>query len=64
MCIIFVAVFSVILAILVSMGNGVTAGMLTAVAFAVGSFTSIASGYIGMMVAVFANVRTTRVRHI
>jgi len=34
-------------------------GGLTAVAFLVGSFTSMAAGYIGMMVAVFANAKTT-----
>ena len=34
-------------------------GALTACAFLVGSFTSMAAGYIGMMVAVFANAKTT-----
>ena len=35
-----------------------TEGVLTAVSFAVGGLTSIVSGYIGMMVAVYANART------
>jgi len=30
------------------------------VAFAVGGFTSIVSGYIGMRIAVYTNVRTTK----
>jgi H(+)-translocating pyrophosphatase len=33
-------------------------GLLTAVSFAVGGLTSIVSGYIGMMVAVYSNART------
>jgi H+-translocating diphosphatase len=35
-------------------------GGLTAFSFVVGSVTSIVSGYIGMMVAVYSNVRTTK----
>ena len=34
--------------------------LLTTIAFLVGGFTSIASGYIGMMIAVYTNVRTTK----
>mmetsp|Transcript_53765 Transcript_53765/g.79902 ORF Transcript_53765/g.79902 Transcript_53765/m.79902 type:complete len:882 (-) Transcript_53765:167-2812(-) len=36
------------------------AGGLTCASFVVGALTSIASGYIGMMVAVFSNARTTK----
>lgn len=32
----------------------------TTVAFVVGGFTSIISGYIGMRIAVYTNVRTTK----
>ena len=34
-------------------------GLLTALAFCVGGVTSMVAGYVGMMVAVFANARTT-----
>jgi len=35
-------------------------GGLTSLSFVIGAITSMVSGYIGMMVAVYANVRTTR----
>eukprot|EP00941_MAST-03F_sp_MAST-3F-sp1_P005875 g5875.t1 len=35
-------------------------GYLSAISFAVGGLTSLASGYLGMMVAVYSNVRTTK----
>ena len=34
-------------------------GFLTALSFVVGGVTSMVAGYLGMMVAVFANARTT-----
>ena len=34
--------------------------LYTTIAFLVGGLTSIASGYIGMMIAVYTNVRTTK----
>jgi len=46
---IYIVIFSVLL-LLVNLG--------TVIAFIVGSFTSILSGYIGMKIAVFTNVRT------
>jgi len=68
-CAIFVAIFSVIIVVLVSHTGGSTAsgasvwdfksGLLTALSFVVGALTSILAGYIGMMVAVFSNARTT-----
>jgi len=36
-----------------------TTGLLTAISFATGAFTSILAGYIGMSVAVYANARVT-----
>mmetsp|Transcript_22078 Transcript_22078/g.54550 ORF Transcript_22078/g.54550 Transcript_22078/m.54550 type:complete len:645 (+) Transcript_22078:275-2209(+) len=36
-----------------------TRGSLTAISFLLGAFTSMASGYLGMKVAVYSNVRTT-----
>ena len=37
----------------------VQVGTLTALSFVVGALTSILAGYIGMMVAVYSNARTT-----
>lgn len=48
--VIYIIVFSALLAFQVDMG--------TVVAFVVGAFTSIISGYIGMKIAVYSNVRT------
>ena len=36
------------------------AGGITAASFAIGGITSMVSGYLGMMIAVFSNARTTR----
>ncbi|GAB5032644.1 v-type h(+)-translocating pyrophosphatase [Nannochloropsis oceanica] len=68
-CVAFSAVFSCIIFGLVSWGasrvpgnttnDGLVQGALTTVAFLLGAFTSMLSGWIGMKVAVFANVRTT-----
>ena len=58
-CTQFVAVFAVIIFSLISWGMSVSAGFLTTLSFLLGAITSIASGYIGMRVAVFSNVRTT-----
>jgi len=60
-CFIFIAVFGVIVLVLVAHPWETPewqAGALTAVSFAVGGLTSIISGYIGMMVAVYSNART------
>ena len=63
LCFGFIVVFSVVVLCLTShIGPGQwnwTQGTLTAVSFAVGGITSIVSGYVGMMVAVFSNARTT-----
>lgn len=65
LCLAFIAVFGVIILVLTSYVNlpdktwDFTFGALTATSFAVGGLTSIISGYIGMMVAVYSNARTT-----
>jgi Na+/H+-translocating membrane pyrophosphatase len=60
-CFWFCAVFSVVILVLVSWGTGwdMARGVFTAVSFLLGAFTSMASGYLGMKVAVYSNVRTT-----
>lgn len=60
-CLIFILAFSVLILILVSWGTGWDAarGFFTAISFLLGALTSMASGYLGMKVAVFSNVRTT-----
>ena len=63
LCGIFVAAFAVLVASLTArVGENKwdwEVGTLTATAFAVGGVTSMVSGYLGMMVAVFANARCT-----
>lgn len=60
-CFWFVAVFAVLVLVLVTWGTGWNwvRGTFTAISFLLGAFTSMASGYLGMKVAVFSNVRTT-----
>lgn len=60
-CFWFIMAFSVIVLVLVSWGTGWDAarGSFTAVSFLLGALTSMGSGYLGMKVAVFSNVRTT-----
>ena len=60
-CFIFIALFSIVILVLVSWGTGWDAarGFFTAISFLLGAVTSMASGYLGMKVAVFSNVRTT-----
>jgi len=65
-CFIFIACFGLLILVLTSRvsdesGNGTwkwNIGALTALSFLVGGLTSILSGYIGMMVAVYSNART------
>jgi H+-translocating diphosphatase len=57
-CAIFCLFFFAIIVGLVSWGENSTQGGLTGLAFALGAITSILSGYIGMTVAVYSNVRT------
>ena len=60
-CFWFVVLFAVLIFVLVSWGTGweMARGSLTAISFLLGAFTSMASGYLGMKVAVYSNVRTT-----
>lgn len=60
-CFMFIVVFGAIVLILVAHpwhGAVWLEGVLTCLSFVVGSLTSILSGYIGMMVAVYSNART------
>ena len=58
---IFMVVFAAIIAVLIDDHHTdyVNEGLYTAVAFIAGAIISIASGYIGMMIATQGNVRTT-----
>lgn len=60
-CFWFVVCFAALIFVLVSWGTGweMSRGSLTAISFLLGAFTSMASGYLGMKVAVYSNVRTT-----
>lgn len=60
-CAWFVLVFSVIIFVLVSWGTqwDFARGLFTTLSFILGAGTSILSGYLGMKVAVYSNVRTT-----
>ena len=60
-CLLFCSSFSVLIFLLVSWGSSwdFCKGALTTVSFLLGAFTSMASGYLGMKVAVYSNVRTT-----
>eukprot|EP00939_MAST-03C_sp_MAST-3C-sp1_P002198 g2198.t1 len=71
LCAVFILVFGILVLIMTSAHKDpdnaddsgewdFTFGSLTALSFVIGSVTSIISGYIGMMVAVYANVRTTK----
>ena len=62
LCSIFIVLFSVVVFVLTAKVDGGwhwDVGALTTCSFAVGGFTSIFSGYIGMTVATYANARTT-----
>jgi H+-translocating diphosphatase len=58
-CIVFCLFFWAVIVGLVAWGEDAAQGWLTGLAFALGALTSIISGYIGMTVAVYSNVRTT-----
>lgn len=60
-CLWFISIFSIIILVLVAWGTGWDAarGFFTALSFLLGAITSMGSGYLGMKVAVYSNVRTT-----
>jgi H(+)-translocating pyrophosphatase len=60
-CAIFITIFSAIIFVLVAWGTGwdMVRGGFTAISFILGALTSMGSGYLGMKVAVYSNVRTT-----
>lgn len=58
-CLIFLTIFAFILFALITWAESlVSAGGFTAIAFVLGALTSILSGYVGMRIAVYSNVRT------
>lgn len=60
-CLYFVIVFGATVFALVFFGSGYDfyRGFFTTISFVLGALTSIVSGYLGMKVAVYSNVRTT-----
>jgi len=60
-CFWFIICFSILILVLVAWGTGWDAarGGFTAISFLLGALTSMGSGYLGMKVAVYSNVRTT-----
>jgi inorganic pyrophosphatase len=58
-CTVFCAFFAALIYVLTSWGSGHQQGLLTAIAFIVGAATSMACGFLGMMIATYSNARTT-----
>jgi len=60
-CATFITCFAIVVFILVLWGTNwdLARSLFTALSFLLGAATSMASGYLGMKVAVFSNVRTT-----
>uniref|UniRef100_A0A7S3VB22 H(+)-exporting diphosphatase n=1 Tax=Chaetoceros debilis TaxID=122233 RepID=A0A7S3VB22_9STRA len=60
-CALFVICFAAVIFVLISWGTGwdTARGFFTSFSFVLGAITSMASGYLGMKVAVYSNVRTT-----
>lgn len=60
-CLVFIVLFSPVIFFLTAWGTGwdFVRGAFTTISFVLGALTSMLSGYLGMKVAVFSNVRTT-----
>lgn len=60
-CLCFIVFFAIVIMVLVTWGTGMdyVRGLFTTLSFIFGALTSMASGYFGMKIAVFSNVRTT-----
>jgi len=60
-CALFISAFALIIMVLVTWGTGwdFVRGGFTTISFLLGALTSMVSGYLGMKVAVYSNVRTT-----
>eukprot|EP00559_Dactyliosolen_fragilissimus_P003861 CAMPEP_0184873936 /NCGR_PEP_ID=MMETSP0580-20130426/42111_1 /TAXON_ID=1118495 /ORGANISM="Dactyliosolen fragilissimus" /LENGTH=747 /DNA_ID=CAMNT_0027376883 /DNA_START=546 /DNA_END=2789 /DNA_ORIENTATION=- len=60
-CFLFVFLFSIVIFVLIFWGTGwnFAKAIFTTLSFILGAITSMVSGYLGMKVAVFSNVRTT-----
>eukprot|EP00591_Stephanopyxis_turris_P000022 CAMPEP_0195517442 /NCGR_PEP_ID=MMETSP0794_2-20130614/10840_1 /TAXON_ID=515487 /ORGANISM="Stephanopyxis turris, Strain CCMP 815" /LENGTH=824 /DNA_ID=CAMNT_0040646255 /DNA_START=33 /DNA_END=2507 /DNA_ORIENTATION=- len=60
-CAMFIFFFAIIILVLVGFGkdSNFVIGTFTMISFLLGALTSMASGYLGMKVAVYSNVRTT-----
>ena len=56
-CGMFVLGFAAVIFVLITVGSSMKYGALTATAFVLGALTSMAAGYLGMMIAVFSNAR-------
>eukprot|EP01083_Nonionella_stella_P086257 239537_1 len=55
---VFIVIFSIIIVVVLGLTNNFTNAAFTALAFVIGSLTSIISGFLGMKIGVYSNART------